>query len=77
LFILLLFAGNSRGQHSDVKFIADTLVVEAEGKYEADPDLALLTYSSFPQNKKLNQPPPPRAEKITVNATLKCAFQII
>jgi uncharacterized protein YggE len=55
LFILLLFAGNSRGQHADVKFIADTLVVEAEGKYEADPDLATLTFSIFAQDKNLKQ----------------------
>jgi hypothetical protein len=29
----------------DVKFIADTLVIQAEGQYEADPDLATLTFS--------------------------------
>jgi uncharacterized protein YggE len=55
LFMLLLFAGNSRGQNSDLKFVADTLVVEAEGKYEADPDLATLTFSVFAQDRNLKQ----------------------
>jgi hypothetical protein len=54
LFMLLLFAGNSRGQNSDLKFVADTLV-EAEGKYEADPDLATLTSSVFAQDRNLKQ----------------------
>jgi uncharacterized protein YggE len=55
LFMLLLFAGNSRGQNSDLKFVADTLVVEAQGKYEADPDLATLTFSVFAQDRNLKQ----------------------
>jgi uncharacterized protein len=55
LCMLLWLAGNSLGQNSDVKFIADTLVVQAEGKYEADPDLATLTFSVFAQDKNLKQ----------------------
>jgi hypothetical protein len=55
LLMLLLFRGNLRGQDPDVKSIADTLVVEAEGKYEADPDLATLTFSVFAQDKNLQQ----------------------
>jgi len=39
----------------DVKFIADTLVVQAEGRYEADPDLATLSFSVFAQDKNLKQ----------------------
>jgi uncharacterized protein YggE len=33
-------------QQPEVKFIADTLVVQAEGSYESDPDLAILTWPS-------------------------------
>jgi hypothetical protein len=55
LFMLLLLAGNSRGQNSDLKFVADTLVVEAQGRYEADPDLATLTFSVFAQDRNLKQ----------------------
>jgi uncharacterized protein YggE len=57
-FILaLLCASISVAQNSEVKFIADTLVVQAEGKYEADPDpdLATLTFSVFAQDKNLKQ----------------------
>ena len=39
----------------DVKFIADTLVVQANGRYEADPDLATLSFSVFAQDKNLKQ----------------------
>jgi len=40
-------------QSPEVKFIADTLVVQAEGTYEADPDLATLTFSISTQEKDL------------------------
>lgn len=43
----------SRAQTPDVKFIADTLVVQADGRYEADPDLATLAFSVFAQDKNL------------------------
>lgn len=39
----------------DVKFIADTLVVQADGRYETDPDLATLSFSVFAQDKNLKQ----------------------
>jgi uncharacterized protein YggE len=55
LFLLCFCAGRSSAQNSDVKFIADTLVVQADGKYEADPDLATLTFSVFAQDKNLKQ----------------------
>jgi uncharacterized protein YggE len=55
LVVFLLFANVLVAQNSDVKFIADTLVVQAEGKFEADPDLATLTFSVFAQDKNLKQ----------------------
>ncbi len=48
LFVLPAFA-----QTQETKFIADTIVVQAEGKYEADPDLATLTFSISTQDKEL------------------------
>ena len=51
--LLLILAPIVRAQSSDVKFIADTLVVEADGTYAADPDLATLTFNIFSQDKDL------------------------
>src|SRR5690349_559575 len=42
-------------QSPEVKFIADTLVVQADGTYETDPDLATLTFRIFSQEKELKQ----------------------
>src|SRR5260370_9544536 len=39
----------------EVKFVADTLVVQAEGSYESDPDLATLTFDISTQDKELKQ----------------------
>ncbi len=50
-----LFAAPTAGQNVDIKFIADTLVVEAQGTYEADPDLATLTFDVSSQQKELKQ----------------------
>src|SRR5437764_14461198 len=52
LFVLLapLLAA---AQQPEVKFIADTLVVQAEGVYEADPDLAIMTFNISSQEKEL------------------------
>jgi uncharacterized protein YggE len=57
LTLLVLFSAAiaSRAQSPDVKFIADTLVVQADGRYEADPDLATLSFSVFAQDKNLKQ----------------------
>jgi uncharacterized protein YggE len=44
-----------RAQNPDVKFIADTLVVQADGYFETDPDLATLSFSVFAQDKNLKQ----------------------
>jgi uncharacterized protein YggE len=45
----------SQGPTTDVKFIADTLVVQAEGSYESDPDVATLTFIISAQDKELKQ----------------------
>src|SRR2546429_3687814 len=53
---LLLASGTfSHAQSPELKFIADTLVVQADGTYEADPDLATLTFRIFSQEKELKQ----------------------
>jgi uncharacterized protein YggE len=52
---VFVFANTVMGQNPEVKFIADTLVVQADGKFEADPDLATLTFSVFAQDKNLKQ----------------------
>jgi uncharacterized protein len=51
--LLVLFALPTGAQNSDVKFIADTLVVQADGSYETDPDLATLTFDISSQDKEL------------------------
>jgi uncharacterized protein len=53
LVVFLSAVNPSRAQTPDVKFIADTLVVQADGRYEADPDLATLAFSVFAQDKNL------------------------
>lgn len=50
VFLLVLPAA---AQNQDLKFIADTLVVQAEGTYESDPDLATLTFDISSQEKEL------------------------
>jgi uncharacterized protein YggE len=51
-FFCSLFAP---GQGPEVKFIADTLVVQADGTYEADPDLATMTFQIFSQDKDIKR----------------------
>lgn len=53
--VVLFSAVSSLAQTPDVKFIADTLIVQADGRYEADPDLATLSFSVFAQDKNLKQ----------------------
>jgi uncharacterized protein YggE len=48
-----LLALTTKAQNPEVKFIADTLVVQAEGSFEADPDLATLTFDVSSQDKEL------------------------
>jgi uncharacterized protein YggE len=42
-----------RAQTPEPKFIAETLVVQAEGTYESDPDLATLTFDIASEEKEL------------------------
>jgi hypothetical protein len=54
LSVLVLFAPLlTWAQQPEVKFIADTLVVQAEGSYETDPDLAVMTFDISSQEKEL------------------------
>lgn len=53
--ILVLLALPCAAQNPEVKFIADTLVVQAEGKYETDPDLASLIFDVSSQDKELRK----------------------
>src|SRR5258708_32701413 len=55
LVVVLLSANLLVARNPDVKFIADTLAGQAEGKFEADPNLATLTFSVFAQDKNLKQ----------------------
>ena len=52
VFIALSVAAQTQ-PNSDVKFVADTLIVQAEGSYETDPDLATLTFDVSSQEKQL------------------------
>ena len=50
------FCGHSSAlQAPEVKFVADTLVVQAEGSYESDPDLAVLAFDVSAQEKELKE----------------------
>lgn len=54
--VCLFFSGNpTAAQNADIKFIADTLVIQADGTYEADPDLATLMFDISAQDKELKQ----------------------
>lgn len=53
LAVFLLCSLPAHAQAPEVKFIADTLVVQADGTYEADPDLATVTFQIFSQEKDI------------------------
>jgi uncharacterized protein YggE len=53
LFSVFVLALTSKAQSPEVKFIADTLVVQAEGTFETDPDLATLAFDISSQDKDL------------------------
>ena len=55
VLLLLVCASVARAQAPELKFIADTLVVQADGTYEADPDLATMTFRIFSQEKELKR----------------------
>lgn len=50
---LLFGCSFALAQAPELKFIADTLVVQADGTYEADPDLATMTFQIFSQDKDI------------------------
>lgn len=51
--IFVLVGRSAAAQDQAVKFVSDTLVVQAEGTYEADPDLASLTFDISAQEKEM------------------------
>lgn len=53
LVALLAFSAKAQTQTADIKFIADTLVVQADGVYQAEPDLATLVFDISAQDKDL------------------------
>ena len=53
--VLLVRVSLASAQTPELKFIADTLVVQADGTYEADPDLATMTFRIFSQEKELKK----------------------
>lgn len=54
--VLSAMATSAKAQQAaEIKFVADTLVVQADGAYEADPDLATLTFSISSQDKELKR----------------------
>lgn len=53
--LVLAGAMAARAQTTEVKFIADTVVVQAEGSYEADPDLATLAFDISTQDKDMKK----------------------
>lgn len=54
LSVIFLLSCVTKAQGPEVKFIADTLVVQADGTFEADPDLATLVFDISSQDKELN-----------------------
>src|SRR5258708_36874700 len=70
--IFLSLSGSiANAQAPELKFIADTLVVQADGTYEADPDLATMTFRIFSQEKELKQAYAVANESIQRIATLE------
>jgi uncharacterized protein YggE len=55
LFLLLAPCVSAQTQNTDIKFIADTLVVQADGSYQTDPDLATVVFDISVQDKELKQ----------------------
>jgi hypothetical protein len=53
--LVMLASMSLLAQAPEVKFIADTLVVQADGTYEADPDLATLTFQIFSQDTEIKK----------------------
>src|ERR1700689_2252499 len=48
-----LFAAVANAQTPEIRFVADTLVVQADGSFESDPDLGTPTFDISSQDKDL------------------------
>jgi uncharacterized protein len=53
LGLWFVFSVSGKAQNQDIKIVADTLVVQAEGTFEVDPDLATLKFDISSQEKDL------------------------
>jgi uncharacterized protein len=54
LFVLVFaVAAKAQAQAPEIRFVADTLVVQADGSFESNPDLATLTFDIDSQDKDL------------------------
>lgn len=53
--LCIVFGTMLHAQTPELKFIADTLVVQADGIYEADPDVATMSFHVFSQEKELKK----------------------
>lgn len=53
MVFVCMFAAGAKAQTPEIRFVADTLVVQAEGSFESDPDLATLTFDISSQDKDL------------------------
>jgi uncharacterized protein YggE len=61
---VVLYSLSVPAQTQELKFIADTLVVQADGSYEADPDLATITFQIFSQEKEIRRAYEPAAQSM-------------
>jgi uncharacterized protein len=52
---LFMVSRPAMAQQGGAKFVQDTIVVEAEGSFEADPDLATLTFDVASQDKDMKK----------------------
>ena len=68
--LTLLFTVSAVAQSPELKFIADTVVVQADGTYEADPDLATMRFRIFAQEKELKKAYDQANQSMTRIATL-------
>lgn len=53
MLFVFVFAAVAKAQTPEIRFVADTLVVQAEGSFESDPDLGTLTFDISSQDKDL------------------------
>jgi uncharacterized protein len=51
----LIFPATFISKAQEARFIADTVVVPADGKYESDPDLATITFQVSSQEKEMKR----------------------